>query len=86
VTSSPALVGNDKKLCSFCARGEYLATLQKLSQRKAEYLVLCSQVIEAACSMRRGFSFSRRGLRIRETRYYRCCGSRRRNGKLHSLW
>jgi hypothetical protein len=36
VTSSPVLVGNDKELCSFCAHGEYLATLQKLSQRKAE--------------------------------------------------
>ena len=36
MTTSLTLVGNDKELCSFCAHREYLATLQKLSQRKAE--------------------------------------------------
>lgn len=50
-------------------------------KEKQKSLLLCSQAIEAAYSTRRGFSFSRTGLRIRETGYCRCYGSRRRNGK-----
>ena len=41
MTSSPAVVGNDEELCSFCAHGEYLATLQKLSQKKPRRVSYC---------------------------------------------
>ena len=49
-------------------------------KEKQKRLILCSLTIEAAYSMRKNSSFSRRGLRTRETGYCRCYKSRCRNG------